>query len=1032
MRLRPRTITLALASGLLLSAAAGAQERQRLVGRPVQEYRDAVPALLMPTAVAVSDKGEVYVVDGVNDRMVEFAPGGEFVREIRTVGAETLQTPVGARLDADGRLWIADTGHHRVLVRNPDGTLARMITLPADYTPAAPDITDFAFSPDGRSAWLVDNDHHQLVRYDLAGGAFTIVGQFGESLGQFHYPYSIAAAATGELIVSDVLNGRVQVLDATGRPSGSAAGFGVELGQVYRPKGVALDAGGNVWVADGTLGVVQVFTLDGRLVDVLRDESGRPYRFELPMGLTFDARGDLYVVELRANRVSRLQITSDPNAPPPERPQRRAAAGSAQQARSCAICHLEWTSPLVEGKPTALLDVPANPADYPLVSRGETCLTCHDGSVGDARRRVWIEHGHRTGMVPPPTMTVPKHLPLADGRIACRTCHSAHGPSSRAAAPQTVVFLRVEGSPSNLCNQCHTNLGGGPAAGMHPLGHMDLALPAELAHRGATAGSSEIACLTCHTGHGARHDHLLALDPDQNVLCLACHRDLAPDLFGDETRSRHGRQPQLTAEQQAAAQQFATRTSAAGELLCLTCHQPHQARHPEKLLAFDPAAQDACAACHGPQRPVIGSSHDLRTNHPEAANVLGVTPEAGGACSGCHTAHRSARPARVTADDPVGKCVNCHSAGELAATKLLGAVNHPGARCTACHNPHEPGFGSYVKGQPAQQCLECHPQNGVPPGPHNIATVSATWPQASVTTHDDCLACHRPHGTLDSGLFRAGQATGIPGPDAACLACHAGATPQSDSPIALVHPRDPQKRPVANELPLSPLGEHGQVACRTCHNPHGGGGSSGLLRIATAANTQQLCVTCHSDMANIHTIGHALEPLKDAGFKADGCKPCHVTHANPQGVEPRYLWPRELRAPADALANVRESDHYCVSCHRTGGPVAPPAIATHPKVEMFNPIDPQSAGYLPLYNDRGEIDAQGNHACRTCHLTHGRRDPAPLPADLKDVGQREVRARQWHIRSFVPGNVCTTCHGFDALRRFIYFHDATRRGGPIQ
>jgi len=42
-----------------------------------------------------------------------------------------------------------------------------------------------------------------------------------------------------------------------------------------------------------------------------------------------------------------------------------------------------------------------------------------------------------------------------------------------------------------------------------------------------------------------------------------------------------------------------------------------------------------------------------------------------------------------------------------------------------------------------------------------------------------------------------------------------------------------------------------------------------------------------------------------------------------------------------------------------------------------------------------------------------------------------MRARRFHIRTFTGDNVCTTCHGNDALRRFIYFHDAARRTGPI-
>ncbi len=98
---------------------------------------------------------------------------------------------------------------------------------------------------------------------------------------------------------------------------------------------------------------------------------------------------------------------------------------------------------------------------------------------------------------------------------------------------------------------------------------------------------------------------------------------------------------------------------------------------------------------------------------------------------------------------------------------------------------------------------------------------------------------------------------------------------------------------------------------------------------------------------------------------------------------------------------------------------------------MFNPTMAAEPGYLPLFNDQGGVDPTGAIACRTCHLTHGRSTPVALPEALDGLSLRERRARVWHVRSFGDANVCSTCHGFDALRRFMYFHDPIRRRGPI-
>ncbi len=85
-----------------------------------------------------------------------------------------------------------------------------------------------------------------------------------------------------------------------------------------------------------------------------------------------------------------------------------------------------------------------------------------------------------------------------------------------------------------------------------------------------------------------------------------------------------------------------------------------------------------------------------------------------------------------------------------------------------------------------------------------------------------------------------------------------------------------------------------------------------------------------------------------------------------------------------------------------------------------------------LFDARGAVNQTGSIGCRTCHLTHGRTEAATELTTQPGISARELRARKWHMRTFLEGNVCYSCHGPDALRRFMYFHDAERRGGPIE
>jgi predicted CXXCH cytochrome family protein len=1016
----------------LVAAAPGASP---ITGHVQLDFEyGGTPPLLMPTAVTVASDGTVYVADGVNDRVLQFASSGEYVAAITSVGDEALSRPLGLKVDHADNLWIADTGHGRVLVRSPAGELTRTIAVSQASGGRAPDITGVGLAPDGRTVWIVDNDNDLIIRVDSESGGEARFGGPGGALGEFQYPFMCAVGARGDVFVTDVINGRVIMLDDVGQPVRAIGTYGVDLGDLYRPKGIACDRDGNVWVSDGTLGVVQVFSHSGAFLDVLRDADGHPLRLDTPMGLAFDAAGDLYVAELQPNRVRKLRLAVDLKQLRPARPARPPTLAS-RQPKTCTACHFEWMSPLDVGRGTELADVPPNPPQRPYVSRSEVCRSCHDGSVVDSRRRVWLEHGHRTGITPPADMRVPARLPLADGQIVCRTCHSAHTRGGSGNVFKDVVFLRVANDPAELCTGCHAGFDGGIDAGMHPLGAMPIPVPRELMSDTARLARSAVTCLACHHAHGARASALLVGKPSSDDLCLACHRQLAPELLGDATRSAHGRLPILDPPQCAVAHELGGPVGRDNELLCMTCHASHRARTTHYLLVSPGLQQEACSECHSAQRPVVGTSHDLRTNFPQATNILGLTAQAGGPCSGCHTAHRFARATRGSKLDPTGRCLTCHDRGQLAASKRLGDLNHPGSECTACHNPHQPKPGNYLAGQPADRCRECHAAYaGLTGGPHDLFRNTEAWPAAATAPGDACLACHRPHGNQDAGLFRVAWKQGPQALDAACLACHPGCDPAGAAATAQVHPHDAPSLRDPHGLPVVSVGGRTQIVCQTCHDPHAGSqGAARLLRVAPGADEAQLCLTCHDDKANVRMIGHGVEPLRAAGFEANACQPCHLVHAAPQSVESRIMWPKRLCPQGGpSVPPVALADHYCLSCHREGGPVEPPAIATHPQAEMFNADGPTAPGFLPLFNEQGEVDPRGSIGCRTCHLTHGRATPVPIPPDMPVLTARELRARKWHLRSFAAENVCTTCHGFDALRRFMYFHDPQRRGGPIE
>ena len=105
---------------------------------------------------------------------------------------------------------------------------------------------------------------------------------------------------------------------------------------------------------------------------------------------------------------------------------------------NCSVCHIEWMDSFKEPAGALLIDPPGKA----VVADSDSCLGCHDGSVADSRRMVWLEHGHRTGIVPPAGMKVPAEFPLDKGKLACRTCHTAHV-AGFTESPKDAIFLRM-------------------------------------------------------------------------------------------------------------------------------------------------------------------------------------------------------------------------------------------------------------------------------------------------------------------------------------------------------------------------------------------------------------------------------------------------------------------------------------------------------------------------------------------------------------------------------------------------------------
>ena len=175
---------------------------------------------LGPRGVAVDAQGRVYVADTGNKRIVVFDADGKFLTQFGAAGLDAGQfdEPVGVAVAPDGTVYVTDTWNQRIQAFVP--SLDGMLFVP-------------------------------FLQWDVNAW-------FGQSL---ENKPLIAVNAAGHVFVTDPEGFRILEFDANGVFVRAWGDFGVGLSEIGLAGGVAVDAQGRVWVADAGNQRIMRFTL---------------------------------------------------------------------------------------------------------------------------------------------------------------------------------------------------------------------------------------------------------------------------------------------------------------------------------------------------------------------------------------------------------------------------------------------------------------------------------------------------------------------------------------------------------------------------------------------------------------------------------------------------------------------------------------------------------------------------------------------------------------------------------------------------
>ncbi len=303
----------------------------------------AEATLRLPQALALGAGGELFVADRDGHRVAALglAGGGPVRTVVGRLGHEGsgqepggalavgLSAPEHVAFDPQGRLVVCDTGHGLVLRVEPDGALTRLAGQLA-----VPDVvkrgrTLVMNRPamavfDGAGHLYVSDAFNAVVRKVAPDGTLAVVAGTGEKVSagdggpataaSFEKVGGLAFDREGRLLIGDGGgDGSVRRVEPDGRITTVARDFNP-------PGAMVVDAQGTIYVSEPNRNRVTAIAADGTRTVVIGASQARTSTGDggpaaeatvnFPVGLTLDARGDLYVCEVTGGRVRKVALTA--------------------------------------------------------------------------------------------------------------------------------------------------------------------------------------------------------------------------------------------------------------------------------------------------------------------------------------------------------------------------------------------------------------------------------------------------------------------------------------------------------------------------------------------------------------------------------------------------------------------------------------------------------------------------------------------------------------------------------------------------
>ena len=223
-------------------------------------------------------------------------------------GDAPLPSPVGLARGPDGEVYVTDSALGQVLVIRPGARFASRLSLGASLKQP----TGIAADPVTGRIFVVDTGMHRVDVFRRDGALESTIGRRGAADGEFNYPTLAWRDKGGRLYVTDSLNFRTQIFGEGGELLRNFGRIGDGTGDAARQKGIATDRLGHVYVVDSLFHAMQIFDASGRFLLSVGERGSARGEFWLPTGIFIDEEDRIYVADSYNRRVQVFRYVGGP------------------------------------------------------------------------------------------------------------------------------------------------------------------------------------------------------------------------------------------------------------------------------------------------------------------------------------------------------------------------------------------------------------------------------------------------------------------------------------------------------------------------------------------------------------------------------------------------------------------------------------------------------------------------------------------------------------------------------------------------